>query len=276
MRAHKDIFAGVIRKFVPRCGTPGRLVLEALRDLCEPLRGENARDEVEVDGLIGTASTRAAVRDPIRPLDQKQARLACIDLFREFEAARLGALIVGRRRHRTRFRFSSRSPDEGATALWEALIEPDHMLGRAVSDPDEKPTSTGQERPRKDDIVSRLKSHSEDFRRLGVSMPEGKDAIMAVVRQDAGDAQLTFTDAMSKTSTRYRAALFGSIARDDARPDSDVDLLAAFDSGVTSEAFFDTKFFLEDLLGRRVDLVTEAALRDRVRSAIEPELIRVA
>jgi len=242
VRAHKDIFAGVIRKFVPRYGTPGRLVLEALRDLCEPLRGENARDEVEVDGLIGTASTRAAVRDPIRPLDQKQARLACIDLFREFEAARLGALIVGRRRHRTRFRFSSRSPDEGATALWEALIEPDHMLGRAVSDPDEKPTSTGQERPRKDDIVSRLKSHSEDFRRLGVS----------------------------------RLALFGSIARDDARPDSDVDLLAAFDSGVTSEAFFDTKFFLEDLLGRRVDLVTEAALRDRVRSAIEPELIRVA
>ena len=45
-----------------------------------------------------------------------------------------------------------------------------------------------------------------------VTMPEGKDAIMAVVRQDAGDAQLTFTDAMSKTSTRYRAALFGSIA----------------------------------------------------------------
>jgi hypothetical protein len=45
-----------------------------------------------------------------------------------------------------------------------------------------------------------------------VSMPVGNDAIMAVVRQDAGDAQLTFTDAMSKTASRYRAALFGSIA----------------------------------------------------------------
>jgi hypothetical protein len=45
-----------------------------------------------------------------------------------------------------------------------------------------------------------------------VSMPDGSDAIMAVIRQDAGDAQLTFTDAMSKTASRYRAALFGSIA----------------------------------------------------------------
>jgi hypothetical protein len=45
-----------------------------------------------------------------------------------------------------------------------------------------------------------------------VTMPTGQDEIMAVVREDAGSAQLTFTDAMSKTALRYRAALFGSIA----------------------------------------------------------------
>jgi hypothetical protein len=45
-----------------------------------------------------------------------------------------------------------------------------------------------------------------------VAMPEGKDAIMGLVRQDAGDDQVTFTDAMVKTTSRYRAALFSSIA----------------------------------------------------------------
>lgn len=45
-----------------------------------------------------------------------------------------------------------------------------------------------------------------------VPLPSGPDAIMAVVRQDAADAQLTFTDVMSSTTSRYRAALFGSIA----------------------------------------------------------------
>ena len=51
--------------------------------------------------------------------------------------------------------------------------------------------------------------------------------------------------------------LFGSHARDTARKDSDVDVLVSFDGPATSRRYFGTQFYLEDLLGRAVDLVTE-------------------
>src|SRR5574337_928636 len=56
-------------------------------------------------------------------------------------------------------------------------------------------------------------------------------------------------------------ALFGSVVRDSARADSDVDILVTFDGPATSKRYFGVQFFLEDLLGRRVDLVTDKALR---------------
>ena len=72
-----------------------------------------------------------------------------------------------------------------------------------------------------------------------------------------------------------RLALFGSTARDTARPDSDVDLLVAFDGPATSERYFGLQFYLEDLLGRPVDLVTEKALRERLRPYVERDAIVV-
>jgi predicted nucleotidyltransferase len=38
----------------------------------------------------------------------------------------------------------------------------------------------------------------------------------------------------------------------------------------------DLKLFLEDLLGRRIDLVTEQALREDIRAQVEQERLRVA
>lgn len=70
--------------------------------------------------------------------------------------------------------------------------------------------------------------------------------------------------------------LFGSVARGEARTDSDVDLLVAFDGPATFDRYMDLKFFLEELLGRRVDLVTERGLREAVRPTVERELRRVA
>lgn len=70
-------------------------------------------------------------------------------------------------------------------------------------------------------------------------------------------------------------ALFGSTARDAARPDSDVDILVAFDGPATSKRYFGVQFYLEDLLGRPVDLVTEKALRPELRPYIEREALRV-
>jgi predicted nucleotidyltransferase len=70
-------------------------------------------------------------------------------------------------------------------------------------------------------------------------------------------------------------ALFGSAARDTAGPDSDVDILIAFDGPATSKRYFGVQFYLEDLLGRRVDLVTERGLRPELRPYIEQESIHV-
>ena len=72
-----------------------------------------------------------------------------------------------------------------------------------------------------------------------------------------------------------RLALFGSVVRDSARADSDVDILVAFDGPATSSRYFGVQFFLEDLLGRRVDLVTEGALRAELRPFVEREAVRV-
>lgn len=69
--------------------------------------------------------------------------------------------------------------------------------------------------------------------------------------------------------------LFGSTARDLARAGSDVDILVAFDGPATSKRYFGVQFFLEDLLGCPVDLVTDKALRAELRPFIQKELLNV-
>ena len=71
-------------------------------------------------------------------------------------------------------------------------------------------------------------------------------------------------------------ALFGSAARDDLRVDSDIDVLVEFDGPATFDGYFELKTYLEQLLGRPVDLVTEKGLRPRARRHVEKDLIRVA
>jgi len=72
-----------------------------------------------------------------------------------------------------------------------------------------------------------------------------------------------------------RLALFGSTVRDTAAGGSDVDILIAFDGPATSKHFFGVQFYLEDLLGCPVDLVTEKALRPELRQYIERERVYV-
>ncbi len=72
-----------------------------------------------------------------------------------------------------------------------------------------------------------------------------------------------------------RLALFGSTAREAARADSDIDILVSFDGPATSARYFGVQFFLEDLLGRPVDLVTDKALRPELRPFIEREAVHV-
>lgn len=70
-------------------------------------------------------------------------------------------------------------------------------------------------------------------------------------------------------------ALFGSTARDAARNDSDVDVLVSFDGPATSERYFGVQFYLEDLFGVPIDLVTDKALRPELRPFVEKGAVHV-
>lgn len=70
-------------------------------------------------------------------------------------------------------------------------------------------------------------------------------------------------------------ALFGSTVRGEARSDSDVDVLIDFDGPATSGRYFGVQFFLEDLFGNPVDLVTTKALRPELQPYIESEAVYV-
>jgi len=70
-------------------------------------------------------------------------------------------------------------------------------------------------------------------------------------------------------------ALFGSTVRNTASDNSDVDILVDFDGPATSARYFGVQFYLEDLFGCTVDLVTEKALRPELRPFIEKEAVHV-
>jgi predicted nucleotidyltransferase len=74
-----------------------------------------------------------------------------------------------------------------------------------------------------------------------------------------------------------RLALFGSIARGDLGPDSDVDLLIEVDAAHRFGlfAFLDLKNDLAGLLGRPVDLAFADAMRPRLRAAVLGEAVEV-
>ncbi|GAB2768383.1 nucleotidyltransferase family protein [Rhabdobacter roseus] len=60
---------------------------------------------------------------------------------------------------------------------------------------------------------------------------------------------------------------FGSFANGDYRADSDVDILVEF-SGKIGWKFFDLKEYLESVVGRKIDLVTERSLKKQWKQAI--------
>ena len=64
------------------------------------------------------------------------------------------------------------------------------------------------------------------------------------------------------------------IRRGEERPDSDVDVLVSYQNGKkTFDNFMGTKFYLEDLFKRKVDLVTDNALKPLIRDPILRDVI---
>jgi len=72
-----------------------------------------------------------------------------------------------------------------------------------------------------------------------------------------------------------RAGMFGSFVRGEATPESDVDILVELDGQASLFDFIGIKLDLEDVLGRRVDLVEYAAVKPRLRDRILREEIPI-
>jgi predicted nucleotidyltransferase len=70
-------------------------------------------------------------------------------------------------------------------------------------------------------------------------------------------------------------ALFGSFAREEAKDNSDIDMLVEFSHPVGLFEFASLKLYLEKVFGRKVDLVTPEALREEMREDILREAFRV-
>lgn len=68
--------------------------------------------------------------------------------------------------------------------------------------------------------------------------------------------------------------LFGSVARDEATPDSDVDFLVEFSHPVGLFTLLGLKAYLEELLGCPVDIGTPNSLRPHLRETVLREAIR--
>jgi predicted nucleotidyltransferase len=71
-------------------------------------------------------------------------------------------------------------------------------------------------------------------------------------------------------------SIFGSVARGEDQPGSDVDILVEFNGRAPFDRYMDTKFYLEELLGRKVDLVTPKAIKPSLKPYIMQDLIHVA
>ena len=94
-----------------------------------------------------------------------------------------------------------------------------------------------------------------------------RDKILAILK--ANRAQLTALHVKN-------IYLFGSVARGEEGPQSDIDVLVAFDGPATFDGYMELKFYLEDLFQKEVDLVTEEGLRPELLKIVSEDLIHDA
>ncbi|MCJ7459260.1 MAG: nucleotidyltransferase family protein [candidate division Zixibacteria bacterium] len=68
--------------------------------------------------------------------------------------------------------------------------------------------------------------------------------------------------------------VFGSYVREEQKRSSDVDILVEFEPGYkTFDRYMELKFFLEEIIGSKVDLVIKTAIRDEIKSRILSEAV---
>jgi len=88
--------------------------------------------------------------------------------------------------------------------------------------------------------------------------------------QTLGEIKENLTALKSKLSEDFaveRIGVFGSFARNEQNDDSDIDIIVEFSRPVGYE-FFRLQRFLEERLGRKIDLATTAMLKQRIRKSV--------
>jgi hypothetical protein len=100
----------------------------------------------------------------------------------------------------------------------------------------------------------------------------------AVASQTVQEILAALRKASPVVASRYNARLigvFGSFARGEQKNDSDVDVLVEFGSGSSLATVGAVLNYLEDLLGKKVDLADEASIRPLYKPLIYKDLIRL-
>jgi uncharacterized protein len=88
--------------------------------------------------------------------------------------------------------------------------------------------------------------------------------IFDIIKSQANDIKIRFSV--------KRIGIFGSVARGEQKESSDIDILVEFEKP-TFRNFMNLSFYMEDLLGRKVDLVTVKGLHPRIRPYVEKDVI---
>jgi hypothetical protein len=72
-----------------------------------------------------------------------------------------------------------------------------------------------------------------------------------------------------------KIGLAGSYARDEATEDSDIDIIVEIQSDNKFRSFFNLLYYLQDSLGKQVDLSTESSLKPLVRESVLKDIVYV-
>lgn len=85
-----------------------------------------------------------------------------------------------------------------------------------------------------------------------------------------------YSDSLKESFGVKEFGVFGSYVREEQEGSSDLDILVDFREGYkTFDNYMDLKFYLEELLDLRVDLVSKTALKPRLRPYVLKEVVYV-
>jgi uncharacterized protein len=95
------------------------------------------------------------------------------------------------------------------------------------------------------------------------------------MRRDDIIAKLKEAETALRARGIRRAAVFGSVARGDARPDSDIDILVEFEPGSegTIYDYIRLKEFVASLFDGPVDVIDRDALKPHLRAPLERDTL---